>query len=256
MIQHDFIPERGLLIVRPAGPLTREDFRELARSVDPFLEKHGRLEGLLIDAPRFPGWADLAGLLSHLQFIHGHHRRIRRVAAVTDEPLARFIPALARHFVEAELRRFGADEREAALAWLEGAEPPPLPASGQVRFATLSDQSVVWLEVSGRLTRDAYRAWVKEMEPRLEDGPPVSFLVELKELEGAEPGAVWEDLKFGLRHFKQMKRVAVLADRAWIARSTRLAALLSPVEIRVFPTEEELEAWEWVTGHPAPDLSP
>jgi hypothetical protein len=73
----------------------------------------------MIEAPSFPGWENFAALLSHLRFVRDHHRRIRRVAVVSDSPLLAVAPKIASHFVSAELRTFDAASRAAALAWIE-----------------------------------------------------------------------------------------------------------------------------------------
>lgn len=119
MIQHELLPERGVLILKPAGALRAEDFTALAGTVDPYIERHGELKGLMIDAPAFPGWENFAALLSHLRFVRDHHRRIRRIAVVSDSTLLAVGPRVANHFVSAEVRTFGTAERAAALAWIE-----------------------------------------------------------------------------------------------------------------------------------------
>jgi hypothetical protein len=40
--------------------------------------------GLLIEAPSFPGWGSFGALINHMKFVYDHHRKIDRVAAVTD----------------------------------------------------------------------------------------------------------------------------------------------------------------------------
>jgi len=119
MIRHELLRENGVLIVRPEGALSSTDFDELARVVDPYLEEQGKLDGLMIVARCFPGWEDLAGLVSHLKFVKDHHRKIRKVAAVTDDRLVSVMPRFVNHFVSAEVRRFGPDEEPQALSWLE-----------------------------------------------------------------------------------------------------------------------------------------
>ena len=123
MIQHELLTDAGILILRPEGALRAEDFAALARAVDPYIDEHGALAGLLIDAPSFPGWEDFSALLSHLRFVRDHHRRIRRIAVVSDDTLLSLGPKVARHFVSAELRNFETVDRAAALAWLEGGTP-------------------------------------------------------------------------------------------------------------------------------------
>jgi len=119
MIQHELLREQGILILKPQGALRAEDFTALAAIVDPYIEERGELKGLMIDAPSFPGWEDFAALVSHLRFVRDHHRKVRRVAIVSDSALLVLGPRIAAHFVGAELRNFGAAERAAALRWIE-----------------------------------------------------------------------------------------------------------------------------------------
>ena len=113
----------GLLLLEPEGALSADDFAALTRTIDPYLEQQGKLTGLMIEAPAFPGWKDFSALLSHLRFVRDHHRRIRRIAVVSDSRFLSVAPQFASHFVGAELKPFGAAEREAALAWLKSPAP-------------------------------------------------------------------------------------------------------------------------------------
>lgn len=111
--------ESAIVTVKPSEALTEEDFELVAGVVDPFVEHRGNLTGLIIQADSgFPGWADFAGLTAHLRFVRDHHRKIKRVAVVTDDPVASHLPALAKHFVAAEIRHFASAELAAAREWL------------------------------------------------------------------------------------------------------------------------------------------
>jgi hypothetical protein len=119
MIQHELLRDLGILTIEPRGPLEAGDFSALAAVVDPYIEQHGKLDGLLVSAPSFPGWDDFAALLSHLRFVRDHHRKIRRIAVVSDSAVLAVAPKLANHFVSAEVRTFAAADRAAALDWLK-----------------------------------------------------------------------------------------------------------------------------------------
>ena len=119
MIHHELLSERGVLILKPEGALRAEDFVTLASTVDPYIEQHGELNGLMLEAQSFPGWDDFAALASHVRFVRDHHRRIRRIAVVSDSKLLTVAPKLASHFVSAEVRAFDTADRAAALAWLQ-----------------------------------------------------------------------------------------------------------------------------------------
>ena len=54
----------------------------------------------------------------HFRFVRDHHRRIKKVAIVTDADLGNLAEALASHFVSAEIRHFPAGQGEAARQWI------------------------------------------------------------------------------------------------------------------------------------------
>ena len=120
MLRHELLPEYGVLVLEPVGPLQTADFEALAKIVDPYIEQHGGLRGLMIAASRFPGWASFGALVSHIRFVKDHHRKIARIAAVTDDGFLAVLPRVASHFVDAEVRHFADGDRTAALSWLGG----------------------------------------------------------------------------------------------------------------------------------------
>src|SRR6478736_1584178 len=120
MIKFELLKDSGVLIVQPQAALSADDFRAMARTVDPFIEEHGKLTGLLIEAPSFPGWDSFGALIEHMKFVRDHHRNIDRVAAVTDSEFLKIAPRIAEHFAHPEIRVFPSAERAQALAWLQG----------------------------------------------------------------------------------------------------------------------------------------
>jgi hypothetical protein len=120
MLRHELLADKRILVLHPDGPLQSADFERIGREVDPFIEEHGGLAGLMVEAGKFPGWDDFASLLTHLRFVRDHHRKVHRIAMVSDSPLLSTAPKIASHFVSAEVRTFPASQRDAALCWIEG----------------------------------------------------------------------------------------------------------------------------------------
>jgi hypothetical protein len=121
MLQIDLLEAEGIVALAPHGPLDKADFERLSGLVDPYIKAKGALKGLMVDAASFPGWEDIGALVSHLKFVMGHHSKVARVAIVSDSELLKFAPHVAKHFVAADIRRFPANEKARALAWLKGA---------------------------------------------------------------------------------------------------------------------------------------
>jgi hypothetical protein len=118
MVDFELMKDKGVLVVRPDGPLRSDDFRRIAQAVDPFILANGRLNGLMIEAPAFPGWESFEAFLDHLRFVRDHQRNIERIAVATDSALLGLAPRIAEHFAHPEFRVFGGGEIDRALAWL------------------------------------------------------------------------------------------------------------------------------------------
>src|SRR6478752_4006271 len=118
MVNYELLRDEGILILRPEGSLEASDFQKIAEEIDPYIEAHGKLHGVMIDAPAFPGWKDFAALLAHLRFVKGHHQKVEKIAAVSDSSFLAIAPQIASHFVQAEVRHFAHSQRDEALAWL------------------------------------------------------------------------------------------------------------------------------------------
>ena len=69
---HRLLTDKGVLVLEPQGPLREQDFEAVAAAVDPWIEAHGALRGVVVRAVNFPGWQDVGGLMSHLRFVRDH----------------------------------------------------------------------------------------------------------------------------------------------------------------------------------------
>jgi hypothetical protein len=236
------LTDNGVLIVQPSGPLTKEDFTSLAAEVDAWLEEGGVLKGLLIDAPEFPGWKDFGGLQSHLKFVRNHQRELPRVAVVSDSGFLSALPKVARHFIQAELRRFEAGKTEEALAWIESPREEPAQA---IRHAWFPNEKVMWISVNGKISTEEYNKLLGGMEDILQEFSPISFLIDLDDMEGVELGAMVADMKFGFTHLKHFRRIALVGDEKWCHR---LASMPNPfpIKLKAFDEGHENEAWDWL----------
>ncbi|AOE48792.1 SpoIIAA family protein [Kangiella sediminilitoris] len=108
----------ALAILEPEGALTDHDFQHAAQLIDPVIEKHGKLNGIIIRTRSFPGWDSFAALMSHLRFVREHHKHVGRIALVTDSALGSFGESVASHFVSAEIKHYAYDDFQAAKNWV------------------------------------------------------------------------------------------------------------------------------------------
>ena len=106
------------VILQPDGALRKEDFDKAVKVIDPFIEEHGKLNGIIIYARSFPGWEDYAAFNRHLTFIKNHHKEIKKLALVTDSLAGGFGELISSHFVAATIKSFDYDKIGDAKMWI------------------------------------------------------------------------------------------------------------------------------------------
>ena len=111
---------KGIAILEPDGELSENDFKYVARIIDPYIEKSGKLNGIIIHVKSFPGWDSFSALITHLKFIKEHHKMVSHVAFVTDSPIGAFAEHVASHFINAEIKSFSFSELENSVKWISG----------------------------------------------------------------------------------------------------------------------------------------
>ena len=119
MLDYSILKPEGILVLKPNAPLSKEDFGGLSAAVDSYLSDHTSLRGVLVHAKTFPGWENFGGFTAHMHFVSEHHKKVRRVAVVTDSLFAGIAESLGKHFTSAEIKHFPFSDSVAALGWLE-----------------------------------------------------------------------------------------------------------------------------------------
>lgn len=112
-----------------------------------------------------------------------------------------------------------------------------------------ADGRIVVLKASGKLTaEDAedYETFLPDVEHDIRRHDRVRILLELDDFHGWELAAGWEDLKFGLRHYRDLERLAIIGDRTWERVMASVFKPFTQGEVRYFDQSESNAAHEWI----------
>ncbi len=110
--------KEALAILQLEGALSSKDFEHAVEVIDPFLEKNGQLNGIIIYTEHFPGWDSFTSLVRHLKFIKNHHEKVTHLAFVTDSIIGEFAIKIGSHFVAAEVKIFPYKALDNAKNWV------------------------------------------------------------------------------------------------------------------------------------------
>jgi hypothetical protein len=104
----------------------------------------------------------------------------------------------------------------------------------------------VYLKAAGRLTDADYKALVPKLEAVIQAHRSIRLYVDMTALSGWSIKAAWDDMVFGLRHWNDFERLALVGDKRWQAIAAKAMDALSKGEVRCFPAAAAGEARAWI----------
>ncbi len=105
---------------------------------------------------------------------------------------------------------------------------------------------VLIVKLSGKLTKDDYGRFVPEVERLIKQHGKVRVLCEMHDFHGWSAGALWEDIKFDIKHFAHIERLAFIGERAWEHGMAVFCKPFTTAKIRYFDAAKADEAREWI----------
>ena len=103
------------------------------------------------------------------------------------------------------------------------------------------------LRISGILTRSEFGAEQSAIARKIDVGLKPRLLIILKDFEGWERGADWNDLDFMISHGGKISKIAIVAEPRWQALALAFAgAGVRRAPVKFFPPNELEQARSWL----------
>lgn len=106
------------------------------------------------------------------------------------------------------------------------------------------------VRLSGQLRKEDYELFVPEVEALIREHGKISLLVRLEDFDGWDAGALWEDLKFDVKHFRDIERLAIVGDEKWERGMAAFCKPFTTADVQFFPVEKIQQARDWTTSGP------
>lgn len=114
----------------------------------------------------------------------------------------------------------------------------------RVRVETTGD--LVEVHVQGTLTHEAYQAFVPVLEAGVREHGKLRILFVMRDFHGWTAGALWDDLKLDLKHFRDVRRLALVGETKWQHGMSLFCKPFTTAKVRYFPSEELEAARAWL----------
>ena len=105
---------------------------------------------------------------------------------------------------------------------------------------------VLEVQVSGKLVHEDYKQFVPEFERLVKENGKIRVLFEMADFHGWEGAALWDDIKFDLKHFSDIERLALVGDKRWEKGMSVFCKPFTTAKIRYFDRAAFSEARAWL----------
>jgi hypothetical protein len=102
------------------------------------------------------------------------------------------------------------------------------------------------ITVSGKLDREDYEHFVPEFERLLEIHGKLRVLFNMLDFHGWKLRALWDDLKFEVRHAGDIDRLAMVGDKKWEKGMSFFCRPFTTAQIRYFDRANAKHAKDWL----------
>jgi hypothetical protein len=102
------------------------------------------------------------------------------------------------------------------------------------------------VRVSGKLTHEDYETFVPAIERLIEEHGTLRVLLVTHDFHGWTAGALWDDVKFDVKHFNDVERLAVVGEKKWEQGMAAFCKPFTTADVRFFEHDRLDEARKWV----------
>jgi len=113
-----------------------------------------------------------------------------------------------------------------------------------------SSNDVLAFRAVGKITDEDYKsALIPAVEDQISTQGKARFVYVLgPEFTGFGGKAMLDDALFGVTHWRDFERIAVVTDRDWIANTLRIFMPLMPARTKLFHTDKLKDALAWAAA--------
>ena len=102
------------------------------------------------------------------------------------------------------------------------------------------------VHVSGELVSADYEQLIPEFERLVKQHGKLRVMFDMRDFHGWDAGALWQEVKFDIKHFKDIERCAAVGDQHWQKWLTEFCAPFTQATIRYFDGADAAAARKWL----------
>lgn len=110
----------------------------------------------------------------------------------------------------------------------------------------LTTENLLHVKATGKLTKEFYEQFVPQIEQLVAEYGKVRILFEMHDFHGWTAGALWDDIKFDMKHSKDIERLALVGESKWEAGMAAFCKPFTSAKIQYFDHSKLADAKAWI----------
>ncbi len=110
----------------------------------------------------------------------------------------------------------------------------------------ISAGKLLHVKATGKLTKECYESFVPLVDRQIQEHGKLRVLFEMHDFHGWTASAAWEDLKFDLKHWKDIERLAIVGESKWEAGMAVFCKPFTAAKIKYFDHSQLPAAQAWL----------
>jgi hypothetical protein len=119
---------------------------------------------------------------------------------------------------------------------------------GAVTLKELNAGKVLEVHLTGKLAAEDYDQLVPTVERLVKQHGKIRLLVQMHDFHGWTAGALWKDIKFDAKHFRDIERIAMVGETKWQHGMAVFCKPFTAAQVQYFDHAQSEKALAWLTG--------
>ncbi len=109
-----------------------------------------------------------------------------------------------------------------------------------------SSGKVIGFVLSGKLHDEDYKTFVPQVESVLAREGKARLLAHFQEFHGWDIRAACDDMHFGIKHYVDIEKIALVGDRKWEEGMAKICKPFTKAAVKYFDADDIEQAWAWL----------
>jgi SpoIIAA-like len=110
----------------------------------------------------------------------------------------------------------------------------------------VATDNLLEVRLTGKLTKEFYEKLAPAVEKLIAEHGKLRILMIMQDFHGWTAGALWEDVKFEFKHWRDIEKLAMVGETKWENGMATFCKPFTKAKIRYFDHTQLEEARKWI----------